>query len=379
MINFYIAAFLADLALGAVLLSLPLLLIYNFGASSLTLGLFGALGAFVYCSGVITAGRLSDRLNRKGIIIAGCLLFAAVYSAVPFLRRIEHIFLIYIFGSISMSMFWPTIQSWISQGLNRKDLVRSLANFNISWSMGLMLGFLSAGALFSFGKEAPFLFGAFFILIVILFLLRQPVFSEMRDETAKRAFLLTEKERPPAAKRFLYIAWIANFMSWYILGTVRNMFAKLGTELGFSAFVIGALVFLFILAQSVMFFVLGRTAAWHYKIVPITALQIFAALGLIALAHSSRPAHIAAAMVLLGLSGGMTYFSSIFYSLYGFIDKGKRSGLHEAVIGTGSFFGPLVGGFAARGFGVRAPYHTAAVLLAAVIAVELFLYRKRRG
>ena len=68
MINFYIAAFLADLALGVVLLSLPLLLIYRFNASSLTLGLLGALGAFVYLSGVIAAGRLSDRFNRKNII-----------------------------------------------------------------------------------------------------------------------------------------------------------------------------------------------------------------------------------------------------------------------------------------------------------------------
>ena len=90
MYNFYIAAFLADLALGAVLLSLPLLLIYKFHASSLTLGLLGALGAFVYASGVVAFGRLSDRFNRKHILIFGCFLFILVYSIIPYQQHACH-------------------------------------------------------------------------------------------------------------------------------------------------------------------------------------------------------------------------------------------------------------------------------------------------
>ena len=129
MLNFYISVFLADMALGAVLLSLPLLLIYKFNASSLELGLFGALGAFVYAIGVVTAGRLSDRIDRKKIIMFSCVLFMIAYSIVPFLRRMEHVFFIYIFGSLSMSMFWPTIQSWLSQGLDKEKLFNSLAGF----------------------------------------------------------------------------------------------------------------------------------------------------------------------------------------------------------------------------------------------------------
>ena len=83
------------------------------------------------------------------------------------------------------------------------------------------------------------------------------------------------------------------------------------------------------------------------------------------------------AMVFLGLSGGMTYFSSIFYSLYGFIDKGKRSGIHEAFIGIGSFFGPFISGFVATGFGIRAPYAAAICLVIAAIMIELFIRRWR--
>ena len=83
-------------------------------------------------------------------------------------------------------------------------------------------------------------------------------------------------------------------------------------------------------------------------------------------------------MIFLGLSSGMTYFSSIFYSLYGFIDKGKRSGIHEAFLGAGTFCGPLVGGLAAYKFGIRAPYLAAALLLVIAATVELMIYRRKR-
>ena len=378
MINFYISAFLADLALGAVLLSLPLLLIYKFGATSLVLGLFGALGAFAYSSGVVIIGKLSDKFNRRHIIISGCFLFIVVYSILPFLRHLHHVFFIYIFGSISMSMFWPTIQSWLSQGLSKDKLIKSLANFNVCWSAGLMLGFLFAGILFAFSPAAPFIFGVFVIGGVILVLIRQPVISEMRDEPARKVFLETEKDRPEAARKFLHIAWCANFMSWFLLGVIRNLFPKLGTELGFSSGIIGFFIFLMILAQTIMFFTLGRTQKWHYRLFPIILFQAFAVVALLAMAFSRSGIYFMAAMVFLGLSTGMTYFSSILYSLYGFMDKGKKSGIHEAVIGTGAFFGPLIGGLLASRFGIRAPYITSALLLTAAMAVEVTLFRRRR-
>jgi len=377
MINFFISAFLADLALGAVLLSLPLLLIYRFGASSLVLGLFGALGAFIYSSGVIATGRLSDRFNRRSIIISGCLLFITVYLTLPFLRELSHVFFIYVFGAVSMSLFWPTIQSWLSQGLNKRNLVRSLTSFNVCWSAGLAIGFISAGFLFSADQKAPFFFGAFLMVIVILLLIRQPVISEIRDDPVKKLFLETKKSRPQSAGKFLTIAWCANFASWYVVGLVRNLFPKLGIDLGYSSAAIGFFAFLMFLTQTMMFFLLGRTHKWHYRILPLIVLQVVAITALLVLVFYSKTVYFIIAMLCLGLCSGMTYFSSIFYSLYGFIDKGKKSGIHESFIGAGSLFGPLFGGIAAHNFGVRAPYLSAVLVLAVAIIIELLLYLRK--
>jgi len=368
--RFYLSAFLGDLALGAVLLSIPLLLIFKFDSSSLTLGFFGAVGSLAYSTGVIRIGMLTDRIDRKSVIISGCLVFVAVYAVLPFVPSKWPILALYALGAFSMSMFWPTLQSWLSQGLDKKGLVNSLMYFNIFWSLGITLGFLAAGFLFAFAFWAPFVFGIILMAANIWFLRHQPVVSEYSEGAARAAFLRTEKERPPEAPKFLYIAWTANFMSWYIIGTARNIFPKLAAEIGFESGFIGFLIFLMMFAQTAAFFVLGKTHAWHYRFWPVLLCQAVSMAGLFMIFSFSTAPALMAAMVMLGVSSGMTYFSSIFYSLFGFLDKGRRSGIHEAFVGIGAFLGPLTGGLAAHFVGLRAPYIIAMAFLLIAIIIE---------
>jgi predicted MFS family arabinose efflux permease len=71
---------------------------------------------------------------------------------------------------------------------------------------------------------------------------------------------------------------------------------------------------------------------------------------------SDSPAGFLPAMVLLGTSAGFTYFSSIYYSLNTGENRGARSGIHEALIGSGIVAGPLTGGMVAQTWGLRSPY-----------------------
>lgn len=252
-----------------------------------------------------------------------------------------------------------------------------------------MVGFFSAGFLFTLGQKVPFAFGVILIVITMLFLYRQPpvprvnpvtkLFSGGVNKNAAGSPIAGIGEDKPANYiSFLYIAWCANFVSWFNLGVMRNLFPKLGTELGFSTALVGTLIFIITFAQTVMFFVLGRTHRWHYKLGLMLLFQLLAFLSLWIFVFFSCVAYFVVAMVFLGLSAGLTYFSSIFYSLYGSVDKGRKSGLHEAVIGTGAFFGPFAGGLFAAKFGIRAPYIVAAVVVAAAMLLEVALIRKTR-
>lgn len=376
MLNFYISAFLADLALGAVLLSIPLFLIYMFGATSLTLGIFGAVSSLVYSSGVIIAGGMADRFSRRKMLLAGCCVFALAYSILPFLKTTGQVLIVYIFGSASMSLFWPTLQSWLSQGLNKRNLMKSLTMFNVSWSAGLMLGFFSAGFLFAINPKLPFALAVLLIAAVMALLYRQPL--RPAAEHSGGEVLEAAEKKPAYYTVFLYVAWCANFVSWFSIGIMRNLFPKLGTELGFSAGLVGTLIFVITLAQTAIFFILGKTHKWHYKLGFLILFQFFAFVSLLLVAFSSQIAYLIVAMVFLGLSGGMTYFSSIFYSLYGSADKGKKSGLHEAFLGMGALFGPLAGGFFAQKFGIRAPYVVAAVVMTLAMLAEVVIVNLRR-
>ncbi len=374
MTNFFIAAFLADFALGTVLLALPFFLIYAFNASSFTLGMFGAVGAAAYSAGVLATGRLADRINRKYLLLSGVVLFILIYACVPFLRSLPLVFAAYVAGCLSMACFWPVLQSWLSQGLARRHLVRSLSYFNVCWSAGFTCGFLSAGVLFGVRPFAPFALAIFLMACAGILLSRQPVISEATDGPARRTFLLTEKERPASSGRFLRIAWCANFCSWFILGTMRNLFPRLGTDLGFSSSLIGMLIFTMPFFQTVSFFVLGKTQRWHYRLAPLLIAQSAACAGLFVITQSRHVIVLMAAIAFLGIAGGITYFSSIFYGLYGSADKGRKSGIHESVIGSGALCGPLAGGIVAQVFGARAPYAAGMFVIALAMGIEIIIY-----
>jgi MFS family permease len=58
--------------------------------------------------------------------------------------------------------------------------------------------------------------------------------------------------------------------------------------------------------------------------------------------------------------------------------KGKGTGLHESILGSGVVLGPLLGGIMAHSVGLRAPYILCLVVLAGVMAVEYGFLRKTR-
>jgi MFS family permease len=49
------------------------------------------------------------------------------------------------------------------------------------------------------------------------------------------------------------------------------------------------------------------------------------------------------AQIGFGLSIGLIYYSSLYYSMNASEEQGAHGGLHEAMIGTGLFLGPLCG------------------------------------
>ena len=78
----------------------------------------------------------------------------------------------------------------------------------------------------------------------------------------------------------------------------------------------------------------------------------------------------AASLCSVGLLIGATFTWSMFYSLRSPSESRARAGIHEAIVGSGFLFGPLLGGLAAEHLGASTPYRlgAATILLGAVVA-----------
>ena len=124
---------------------------------------------------------------------------------------------------------------------------------------------------------------------------------------------------------------------------------------------------------------LQRGRGWTYR-----RALLYSAQGLIAGASLAITLTRSDTLLLLlapfvGVGLGFVYASSIYYSLHGPTDHGKYAGLHEAVLGAGTFLVPLAGGaLADLTRDLRMPYGFAAAATLAAIGIEEGLYRRRR-
>jgi len=181
----------------------------------------------------------------------------------------------------------------------------------------------------------------------------------------------------PLARRFLPMAWLANFATFFAIGTVRSLFPKLATDLGVSPGLLGYLMALIALAQLTAFYLMAQTERWQFKVSPMIAAQLLAIVGLGILAVGKHPAFFAVGLLMLGALAGVTFTASIFYSLHTEGPGGRRTGIHEAIVGSGFLMGPLLGGFIAEHLGPRAPYWLAVAVILGAITAQLAMLSKK--
>lgn len=368
----YAFAFIMNSATGVLVIGLPLLGI-RFGATPLQLGVLGAAGAFIYTLACPFGGRFSDRRGggtegRRGMLIICCALLVAVDSFIFLVSGIRDLFILAVCGSFCAAFFWPPLQAWLAEVGERESLAERLGLFNLSWSLGIMVGPMIGGFLFAIHYRLPWCYAmatnSFLVLLLLL--------SRGQAPAPASAFIPAHEEaaRRGSAAEFLSLALWANFACWFSLSNVQSIYPKLAQERGLSPELIGCLLFMVGAAQSVFFIVLRSTRAWHFRYGPLVAVHGIAAAGMLVIFTTRSVPLLAVAFSMVGIGLGLSYYSSIYYSLCGDGGAGQRSGIHELMVGSAFFLGPLAGGLCAQYIGLRSPFILCAGLLAATAAWE---------
>jgi MFS family permease len=210
----------------------------------------------------------------------------------------------------------------------------------------------------------------------MLFLL---VFKTVHEREASSTGHIERADRETSDwnRRFLFVAWVANFASWFIMGNARYQFPKLARDLGIPPHFIGLILGFLGLALFLGFFFLRRTDRWFFVRNFLFGAQGLALVGILLIVVSDQAYLFALAFIMIGLSCSVTYYSSLFYAVHLLRKKGKGSGLHESILGGGAVLGPLLGGVAAQYAGLRAPYFLCIAVLAAAIGLESLLLKKQ--
>ena len=373
----YACALIMNSATGVLVVALPLLAI-RYGASPLELGLLGSLGAMAYTFACPLAGWHSERIERDAALVPAeakrrsvmlsCSLLMVVDSYIFLVGGLRDVFILGVSGSLCAAFFWPPLQAWLADIGGRARLSERLGMFNLSWSAGIMLGPMIGGVLYSIDYRYPWCYAVVANALMLTALLLTRGGRSRDDHAAVGAADETPHLEDPGV--FLPLALWANFICWFALSNVQSLYPKLAVANGFSPCLIGYLLFLVGVTQSVFFIVLRSSPRWHYRFGPLTIVHGAAAIGMLIVFRSTSVMFLSLAFPLLGVALGLSYYSSIYYSLCGHERTGQRTGIHEFMVGSGFFLGPAAGGICAQYAGMRSPFLLCALLLAATAIGE---------
>jgi MFS family permease len=369
----YFVSLLMDLSVAGVTFAISRRAA-ELGASASQLGWLGAVWIGVYAMVALVTGRYSDRVGRRQLAFVGCLIAGSMAFVCSLTTQIGWLLLFSaIFGS-GLACFWPAIIAWLGEGLSGHKLAVRLTAFGVAWNLGLLLGFMLSGVLFKHGPKLAFYASAGSILLIAILLLL-PIKQSGNDneftDTGPAPHI-------PKGRGFRKTAWLANFATNFALAGTTALFPQLAMHVGISADVHGALLAAGRGAALVAFVALQLLAFWRTRLWPLWVAQLICVASLVWIGLANTTWMFAAAWIVGGAVSGYAYQASIYFTLEEMNEKGKGSGFHEAIIGSGMFVGPVLAGWVGTHHSLRAPYFFCASVLVLLIVAQMALVWIRR-
>mgnify|MGYP006278513047 CR=1 FL=1 len=365
--RFVAAACAMDCSAGLFLVAVPCLA-ETLGASSLQLGVLGAVRGVSYALACLLAALVIDRFTRRTCVLMSCCLLACMVIATSLSTGLWQINAWIVAWSVALSFFWPALLAWVGDSHSAAQLGRATAVINVGWSLGLMCGNGAAGWLYEFNPVAPFLAAApLALLAASAAVLGVP---HHRSRPVPRP----SGPRRVGVRRRLAAGWAGNFASMAMIGLMSIVFLNLWVDrFGGSKGMFGTLVGLLGLGRTLMFIVgLRRSDLLRdWRLAALAQIIAGGMIGTVALTDSRW--WVAAVFIVVGLNLGVCYYMALYRSLEEKGDRGFKAAMHEATLLGGMLLGSLGGGAAADLWGIRTPYALIAASVVVLVALQALL------
>ncbi|MDB5340078.1 MAG: hypothetical protein JWN70_5697, partial [Planctomycetaceae bacterium] len=248
---------------------------------------------------------------------------------------------------------------------------RTLILYCVSWNLGMMCGQLTAGSLFSVGRNwtylTAFVVSLFNIVLAITAARRVvPLIVTVVDKTP------AEHQAVELATAFKRLSWIANLGGMFGGSMVLHLLPELAVTIGVAPEEHGKLLAIWRAVIVGTYFVMYRGTFWHYSLRISLTSQVLAAIGLIVISLATSSLTLLVGLMLLGQLVGYNYFSGLFYSTAGSSHERRAlaAGIHEATLAVGMAVGTIVGGVLGSLVNQRVPYQLAAAVLFVMIIAQ---------
>lgn len=309
-----------------------------------------AVGA-VFSVSAIFGGKVGQRIGYFRALALG---FAAMAGSlfVGSVARSESTHLvILLIAAAGMCFTWPNLEASIAEGETPESLQRQLGIYNLVWSGGQAAAYFSGGSLIEYAGPRSIFFWPAILMVGQLFLTwrlaaqshRERQVTDVSSRSTRPLSSKRERRRspvPPAT--FMKMAWIANPFSYVAVNTAVPLIPFLAGRLHLTATAAGIICSIWIFARTLAFGVLWKWDGWRYRYRFLAGAYVAMVIGFMGIVLAESLGVLVSAQLLFGVSLGLIYYSSLYYSMDVGDTKGEHGGLHEGTIGIGIFAGPAI-------------------------------------
>lgn len=232
---------------------------------------------------------------------------------------------------------WPAIEAALTRGEPQKRVQHLVGMYNLGWSGASGLAFFLTTPLMSaFGLRAMFVLPLMLYVVNLMLVWKVLPDYDRIPDTHHRVIDPEGIELTSAQRHaFRLLGWLANPMAYVAINVIVTYNPVVAQRIGVSFTTASSWFSLWFYVRMAAFELLRRWSGWHYR-----PNLLFAAFGVTMLSFAgmmlapSLGMHLLA-QVLFGLSIGLLYQSSLFYSMAGSAEKGTHGGFHESFIGLG--------------------------------------------
>jgi MFS transporter, DHA1 family, tetracycline resistance protein len=375
----FVTVFIDLLGFGIII---PLLPFYaqSYGATAFMVGLLGSVFSLMQFVVAPIAGRWSDRLGRRPIILFGLFASCIAYVALALADTLILVFAARILGGMAGGNV-PTAQAYIADITTPANRARGMGLIGAAFGLGFVFGPAIGGLLTRFGPATPMWFAATLCLAnfaAALVFLPESRHGDRAAISVGRVELF-QRARTRAGLMPLLIVYF--FVSVAFSGFEATFALFSERRFGFTAETIGFIfAFIGVVLATVNGVLVGRVVArlGERLVIPLAIATIGLGLLLVPAAQSVPVLFAVCGTIAVGMGFNNPAMMSLLSRLAPPVDQGGILGLAQSLAALGRIVGPAWGGLLFQRIGITMPYFSAGVLMTVALAVSIAGVRRAR-